>query len=111
MNNKMIDFLSELFDCGIDDIKMLFDERNDIDVSGIVNEYIYENGTFPDWNTIYRREFLNFCSDYGLENGVDVDIYTNGSLDTHIYAREGLNVYIVEKFKKVFNMECETLAV
>jgi len=44
-----------------------------------------------------------FASKHNLEVGVDVDIYTNCCLDTHIYAREGLDESIIEEMAILFN--------
>ena len=52
---------------------------------------------------------LDFASEHELEMGVDVDIYTNSCVDTHIYAREGLDEGIIEEMENLFNMNVETL--
>lgn len=53
---------------------------------------------------------LDFAGEHGLKMGVDVSIYTNGSRDTHIYAREGLDEEIVRELEDLFNMAVETAA-
>ena len=52
---------------------------------------------------------LDFASEHELEIGIDVDIYTNSCLDTHIYAREDLDEEIIEEMENLFNMNVETL--
>ena len=42
--------------------------------------------------------------------GVDVDIYTNSCLDTHIYAKEGLDVDIVAEMENLFGMDANVLS-
>ena len=41
--------------------------------------------------------------------GVDVDKYKNPCLDTHIYAREGLDEEIIKEMENLFNMSVEIL--
>ena len=48
-------------------------------------------------------------SEKDLEMGVDVDIYTNSCLDTHIYAREDLDVDIVSELENLFGMDVAIL--
>ena len=108
--NAMINMLSDILNCGRWDIEALFDSGNNIEVGEIVRYYIEEVGELPNWNTVYYEAMLNFASENDLEMGVDVDIYTNSCLDTHIYAREGLNEDIVEEMETLFNMKVETLA-
>ena len=49
------------------------------------------------------------ASEYELEMSVDVDIYTNACVDTHIYAREDLDEEIIKEIENLFNMSVETL--
>lgn len=108
--NAMVNVLSDILSCGTWDIESLFDSENNIEVGEIVKKYIEEVGELPNWNTVYYEAMLNFASDHDLEMGVDVDIYTNSCLDTHIYAREGLDKDIIEEMETLFNMEAGTLA-
>lgn len=105
----MVNVLSDILGCGVWDIEELFDSENNIEVGEIVKYYIEETGNLPNWNTIYYEAMIDFASEYDLEFGVDVDIYTNCCLDTHIYAREDLDKSIVEKMENLFNMEVETM--
>lgn len=107
--NAMVNVLSDIFNCGKWDIEDLFDSENNIEVGEIAKRYVEECGSLPDWNTIYYEAMLDFASKYDLGMGVDVDIYTNACLDTHIYAREGLDEEIVEEMKNLFNMDVDTL--
>lgn len=103
--SMMVNVLSDILDCGRWDIEELFDSKNDIEVGEIVKEYVDEFGRLPNWNTIYREAMLIFASEHNLEFGVDVDIYTNSCLDTHIYAKEGLDEDIIKEIEKLFNMK------
>jgi len=107
--SAMVNILSDILNCGIWDIEELFDSNNNIEVGDIIKNYVEECGKLPTWNTVYREALFDFASEYDLEVGVDVDIYTNSCLDTHIYAREGLDKEIIEKLEELFNMEVETL--
>lgn len=107
--SAMVNILSDILDCGIWDIEELFDSNNNIEVGDIIKNCVEEYGKLPTWNTVYREALFDFASEYDLEVGVDVDIYTNSCLDTHIYARKGLNKEIIEKLEELFNMEVATL--
>lgn len=107
--SMMVNVLSDILDCGRWDIEELFDSENNIEVGEIVKNYINEIGTLPNWNTIYREAMLIFASEHNLEFGVDVDIYTNSCLDTHIYAKEGLDEDIIKEMEKFFNMKVEIM--
>lgn len=107
--NSMVNVLSDLFNCGYWDIEEMFDSENNIEVGEIVKNYVEEVGKLPDWNTIYREAMLDFASENDLEPGKDVDIYTNCCLDTHIYAREGIDPEIVERMETLFNMDADEL--
>ena len=80
-----------------------------IEVGEITKRYVEECGCLPNSNTIYYEAMMDFASEHELEMGVDVDIYTNSCLDTHIYAREGLEEEIIEEMETLFNMSVETL--
>ena len=108
--NAMVNVLSDLFDCGRWDIEEMFDSENNIEVGEIVRRYVDEVGKLPTNNTIYYEAMLDFASERELEMGKDVDIYTNACLDTHIYARKGLDPDIVEAMETLFGMETEELA-
>lgn len=108
--NAMVNILSDILSCGRWDIEELFDSENNIEVGEITKRWVEESGNFPDWNTIYYEALIDFASEHNLEMGVDVDIYTNSCLDTHIYVKEGLDEDIVEEMKNLFNMDVETLA-
>lgn len=105
----MVNVLSDILDCGVWDTEELFDSENNIEVGEIVKYYVEGTGNLPNWNTIYYEAMIDFASEYDLEFGVDVDIYTNCCLDTHIYAREDLDKSIVGKMENLFNMEVETM--
>lgn len=106
--NAMVNVLSDILSCGRWDVEKLFDSENNIEVGDIVKHYVEELGYLPDWNTVYREAMFIFASEHNLEIGVDVDIYTN-CLDTHIYAREGLDKEIVEEMENLFNMSADEL--
>lgn len=103
--SMMVNVLSDILDCGRWDIQELFDSENNIEVGEIVKKYVNEFGVLPNWNTIYSEAMLDFASEHNLEFGVDVDIYTNSCLDTHIYAKEGLDEDIVKEMENLFNMK------
>lgn len=105
----MVNVLSDILGCGVWDTEELFDSENNIEVGEIVKYYVEETGNLPNWNIIYYETMIDFASEHDLEFGVDVDIYTNCCLDTHIYAREGLDKSIVEKMENLFNMEVEIM--
>lgn len=107
--SAMVNVLSDILGCGVWDIEELFDSENNIEVGEIVKYYVEETGSLPNWNTVYYEAMMDFASEHDLEFGVDVDIYTNSCLDTHIYAREGLDESIVEEMENLFNMEVETM--
>lgn len=107
--SAMVNVLSDILGCGVWDIEELFDSKNNIEVGEIVKYYVEETGSLPNWNTVYYEAMMNFASEHDLEFGVDVDIYTNACLDTHIYAREGLDESIIEDMENLFNMEVETM--
>lgn len=109
--NAMVNVLSDILSCGRWDIEKLFDSENHIEVGEIVKSYIEEVGELPNWNTVYNEAMLNFACEHDLKIGIDVDIYTNACLDTHIYAREGLDEDIIKEMETLFNMEVGTLAV
>lgn len=69
-----------------------------------------EVGELPNWNTLHYEAMLDFASEHDLKMGIDVDIYTNFCLDTHIYAREGIDKEIINEMETLFNMEVETLS-
>lgn len=108
--NAMVNVLSDILGCGRWDIEILFDSNNNIEVGEIVKRYVEELGCLPDWNTVYREAMFDFASEHDLEVGVDVDIYTNCCLDTHIYAREDLDENIIEEMETLFDMGVETMA-
>lgn len=105
--SAMVNVLSDILDCGIWDVEELFDSKNNIEVGEIVKYYVEETGSLPNWNTVYYEAMMDFASKHDLEMGVDVDIYTNCCLDTHIYAREDLDGDIVKEMENLFNMEVE----
>ena len=107
---SMLNIFSDILNCGIWDIEEMFDSSNNIEVGEIIKNYVDEFGQLPDWNTVYREAMLNFAAKHDLEPGVDVDIYTNACLDTHIYAREGLDEDIIKEMEELFGMNAETLA-
>lgn len=107
--NAMVNVLSDIFNCGRWDIEDLFDSENNIEIGEITKRWVEESGNLPDRNTIYYEAMLDFASRHELEMGTDVNIYTNACLDTHIYAREGLDEEIIEEMKNLFNMNVETL--
>lgn len=108
--NAMVNVLSDILDCGRWDIETLFDSNNNIEVGEIVKRYVEELGCLPNWNAVYREAMFDLASEHDLEVGVDVDIYTNCCLDTHIYAREGLDENIIEEMETLFDMGVETMA-
>ena len=107
--DAMVNVLSDILDCGRWDIEDLFDSENNIEVGDIIKRYVEEVGCLPNWNTVYYEALLDFASEHNLEIGVDVDIYTNACLDTHLYAREGLDKEIIEDMETLFNINVETL--
>lgn len=107
--SAMVNVLSDILGCGVWDIEELFDSENNIEVGEIVKYYVVETGSLPNWNAVYYEAMIDFASEHNLEFGVDVDIYTNSCLDTHIYVREGLDESIVEEMESLFNMEVETM--
>ena len=106
----MINVLSELFSCGRWDIEEMFDSKNNIEVGEIVTEWVRETGTLPTWNDIYRDALSIFAGERDLEIGEDVDIFTNCCLDTHIYAKAGLDESIIDELQTLFNMDVEEMA-
>lgn len=107
--SAMVNILSDILGCGVWDIEELFDSENNIEVGEIIKYYVEETGSLPNWNTVYYKAMMDFASEYDLEFGIDVDIYTNCCLDIHIYAREGLDESIIEEMGNLFNMEVETM--
>lgn len=105
----MVNVLSDILSCGRWDIEELFDSENNIEVGEIVKRYVEELSCLPNWNTVYREAMFDFASEHELEVGVDVDIYTNCCLDTHIYVREDLDEDIVNELEDLFNMEADIL--
>lgn len=108
--SAMVNVLSDILGCGRWDIETLFDSNNNIEVGEIVKRYVEELGCLPNWNAVYREAMFDLASEHDLEVGVDVDIYTNCCLDTHIYAREGLDENIIEEMETLFDMGVETMA-
>ena len=107
--NAMVNVLSDILNCGRWDIEDLFDSENNIEVGEITKRYVENCGCLPSSNTIYYEAMVDFANEHYLEMGVDVDIYTNSCLDTHIYAREGLDEEIIEEMENLFNMSIEIL--
>lgn len=105
----MRNVLSDILKCGIWDIEELFDSENNIEVGDIVKSYVEELGSLPTWNDVYYEAMVNFAAEHDLEMDKDVAIYTNACLDTHIYAREGLDKEIIEEMESLFNMTCDEL--
>ena len=105
----MVNVLSDILSCGRWDIEELFDSENNIEVGEIVKRYVEELSCLPNWNIVYREAMFDFASEHELEVGVDVDIYTNCCLDTHIYVREDLDEDIVNELEDLFNMEADIL--
>lgn len=103
--DAMVNVLSDILGCGRWDIETLFDSKNNIEVGDIVKRYVEECGCLPNNNTVYYEAMLDFANEHNLEPGVDIDIYTNSCLDTHIYVREDLDENIVDEFEKLFNLE------
>jgi len=109
--DAMVNFLSDILNCGRWDIEDLVDSNNNIEVGIIVKNYVEEVGMLPSYNTVLREAIFDFASEYGLEVGKDIDIYTNGCLDSHIYAREDLNEQIKERLEELYGMSVLDLAV
>ena len=107
--NAMVNVLSDILGCGRWDIEELFDSENNIEVGDIVYNFVKEVGELPTWNTVYSEALYNFASEHDLEVGVDIDIYTNCCLDTHIYVRKDLDNDIVEELSNLFNKDIEEL--
>lgn len=107
--NAMVNVLSDILNCGRWDIEALFDSDNNIEVGEIVKRYVEEVGCLPNWNTVYYEALSDFASEHNLEVGVDVDIYTNACLDTHLYVREGLDEEIIKEMEALFDMEVDIL--
>lgn len=107
--SAMVNVLSDILDCGIWDIEELFYSKNNIEVGEIIKYYVEETHSLPSRNQIYYQAMENFASEYDLRLGIDVDIYANSCLDTHIYAREGLDGNIIEEMENIFNIEPEIL--
>ena len=107
--SMMVNVLSNILDCGRWDIEELFDSKNNIKVGKIIKRYVDELGELPDWNALYYEAMLDFASEYDLKPGVDIDIYTNSCLDTHIYAREGLDESIIKEMENLFNIKVEIM--
>lgn len=107
--NAMVNVLSDMLNCGRWDIEVLFDSDNNIEVGEIVKRYVEEVGCLPNWNTVYYEALSDFASEYNLEIGVDVDIYTNACLDTHLYVREDLDEEIIEELETLFDMNASVL--
>lgn len=108
--DAMVNFLSDMFNCGRWDIEKLVDSNNNIEVGIIVKKYVEDVGMLPSYNTVLREAIFDFASEYDLEVGKDIDIYTN-YLDTHIYAREDLNEQIKERLEELYGMSVLDLAV
>lgn len=108
--SAMVNVLSDILNCGIWDVEALFDSENNIEVGEIVKNWVEETGTLPNWNTVHYEALADFASDHDLEMGVDVDIYTNSCLDTHIYAKEGLDADIVAEMENLFGMDANVLS-
>lgn len=107
--NALVNVMSDLLNCGQWDIEELFDSNNNIEVGQIVKEYVKVCGNLPDWNKVYKEAFFDFAYEHNLKIGKDIDIYTNGCMDTHIYVREDLDKDIIEEFENLFNMEANIL--
>ena len=107
--NAMVNTLAYMFNCGRWDIEDMFDSNNNIEVGEIVKEFVDEVKELPSWNTIYYEAMLRFADEHELEMGKDVDIYPNACLDTHIYARKGLDKEIVEELEDLFGTDAEEL--
>lgn len=107
--SAMVNVLSDILNCGRWDVEALFDSENNIEVGEIVKNWVEETGTLPNWNVVHYEALANFANDHDLEMGVDVDIYTNNCLDTHIYAKEGLDADIVAEMENLFGMDVATL--
>ena len=105
--SAMTRVLSDILDCGIWDIETLFDSDNNIEVGEIIKRYVENCKRLPSWNTIYRWAMYDFASEYELEFERDVDIYANGCLDSHIYARGDLPEDIIEEMANLFNIGVE----
>lgn len=107
--NSMVNILSDILNCGRWDIEELFDSKNNIEVGEIVKRWVEEFGMLPDWNSVYREALFDFAAEHDLEPGVDIDIYTNACLDTHIYVREGLDEDIIQELENLFGMDADEL--
>lgn len=108
--NAMVNVFSDILSCGRWEIEELFDSQNNIEVGDIIARYTEEMGEFPDRNTVYREAMIEFATNNNLEVGKDIDIYTNGCLDTYIYLREELMADYGENLQDIFNMNVEILA-
>lgn len=107
--SAMVNVLSDILSCGRWDIETLFDSENNIEVGEIVRNYVDETGRLPNWNTVYYEAIAEFASEHNLDLDKDIAIYTNACIDTHIYARDGLDPDTVEELQDLFGMEVETL--
>lgn len=107
--DAMVNVLSDILDCGRWEIEELFDSENRVEPGEIIKNYVKEIGTIPGWNAIYYEAMYIFADENDLEMGKDVKIYINGAIDTHIYAREDLDVEIVEKMENLFNLPAEIM--
>lgn len=108
--NAMVNVFSDILSCGRWEIEELFDSQNNIEVGDIIARYTEDMGEFPDRNTVYREAMIEFATNNNLEVGKDIDIYTNGCLDTYIYLREELMADYGENLQDIFNMNVEILA-
>ncbi len=106
----MVNFMSDMFNCGRWDIEDMVDSNNNIEVGEIVKRWVGKFGTLPTNNDIYREALLDFASEHNLEFGTDVDIYTNNCLDTHIYYREGLDEDIIKQMEELYGMDANEMA-
>lgn len=100
----LVNTFSSLLSTGVWDIEELFDSENNIEVADIVRFYVEETGELPNRNTLYREALYMFAAEHGLEVFKDIDIFTNGCLDTILYARADLDEEIVQDLEDLFNL-------
>lgn len=108
-NRALEKTFSDILDCDLSDIYILFDPEVKIPVGDIITKYVGREGELPTWNDIYYEAMFNFAVEHHLKMGFDINICTNLSSDTHIYVSENLNNKYIEDIKALFNMNVEIM--
>lgn len=98
--------LAGILDCTESEVDLLLNTNiNFREAADEMRERLpYSAFTFTDF---LQEVFLDTMAKQGLEMGIDADLYVNGSEDTHLYVKEGLEPQKVKALEDALGMDAE----